>query len=74
MNQPPSRPAIYHITHVDNLPAIVAEGRLVSDAIMRARGGPMAPIGMSNIKQRRISLPVVCHPGDALRDPLRERR
>lgn len=64
MTAPPSRPAIYHITHVDNLPAIVADGRLVSDAIMVARGGPNAPIGMSTIKQRRMSLSVACHPGD----------
>lgn len=63
MSPPPARPSIYHITHVDNLPAIIAEGALVSDAVMLARGGPAAAIGMSSIKQRRLSLPVSCHPG-----------
>jgi hypothetical protein len=68
MTPPPPRPKIYHITHVDNLAAIVADGGLVSDAAMIARGGPAAPIGMSTIKQRRLSLPVDCHPGDHVGD------
>lgn len=59
----PANPRIYHITHVDNLPDIVANGSLISDAAMIARGGPTAAIGMGNIKQRRLSLPVSCHPG-----------
>jgi hypothetical protein len=60
---PPATPRIYHITHVNNLPAIVAHGGLMSDAAIIARGGPASTIGMSNIKQRRLSLPVSCHPG-----------
>lgn len=68
MTTPPSRPKIYHITHVDNLAAIVGDGGLVSDAAMIARGGPAAPIGMSSIKRRRLSLPVRCHPGDRVGD------
>ncbi len=68
MTTPPPRPKIYHITHVDNLPAIIADGGLVSDAAMIARGGPAAPIGMSRIKQRRLTLPVKCHPGDHVGD------
>lgn len=63
MSTPPATPRIYHITHVNNLPAIVAHGALISDAAILARGGPAAMIGMSNIKQRRLSLPVSCHPG-----------
>ena len=35
---------------------------------MIARGGPAAPIGMSTIKQRRLTLPVKCHPGDHVGD------
>jgi hypothetical protein len=65
---PPARPKIYHITHVDNLPAIVNEGALLSDAEMIARGGTMAGIGMSNIKQRRLRLPVGCNPGTNVGD------
>ncbi|HNQ56172.1 MAG TPA: DUF4433 domain-containing protein [Candidatus Desulfobacillus denitrificans] len=60
----PPQPRLYHITHVDNLPAILAAGGLHSDAAMIAAGGPAAAIGMSSIKQRRLTLPVRCHPGD----------
>jgi hypothetical protein len=63
VSPPPASPRIYHITHVDNLPAIVAHGCLISDAAMIARGGPKAPIGMSNIKKRRLSLAVSGHAG-----------
>lgn len=65
MTVPPPNPRIYHITHVANLPGIVADGGLVSDAAMRARGGPAASIGMESIKSRRLGLPVTCHPGAA---------
>jgi hypothetical protein len=62
MTPPPSNPCVYHITHVSNLPRIIAAGGLVSDAAILKAGGPAASIGMSNIKQRRLSLPT-CHPG-----------
>lgn len=64
----PNRPRIYHITHVENLPSILASGGLRSDAAMVARGGPAASIGMGEIKQRRLRLPVRCHPGDFVGD------
>ena len=64
MPLPPPAPKLYHITHVANLPSIVADGALWSDATLIARGGPAASIGMSSIKQRRLGLPVKCHPGD----------
>ena len=61
----PERPRIYHITHVDNIKSIAADGGLVSDAVMVARGGPPASIGMSEIKRRRLEeLRVKCHPTD----------
>ena len=53
MTPPPAHPKLYHITHVDNLADIVADGMLVSDAAMIARGGPVQAIGMSAIKRRR---------------------
>lgn len=60
----PPHPKIYHITHVDNLPSIIADDALLSDAVMVARGGPSAAIGMGHIKQRRLErLSVPCHPG-----------
>lgn len=56
-------PKIYHITHIDNLAAIVQSGCLLSDATMSIQGGPVRSIGMSSIKRRRLQLPVSCHPG-----------
>lgn len=64
MPETPNNPKIYHITHVENLAQIVAEGHLFSDAVINGRGGPQATIGMTSIKQRRLSLPVKCHSGD----------
>jgi hypothetical protein len=64
MPDPATNPKIYHITHVENLGQIIADGYLFSDAVIDGRGGPQATIGMSSIKQRRLSLPVKCHPGD----------
>lgn len=68
MTAVPARPRIYHITHMNNLPSILAEGSLWSDAAMIARGGPEASIGMSNIKQRRLGLHVKCHYPDRVAD------
>jgi hypothetical protein len=62
----PEPTSIFHITHVDNLPSVVADGGLLSDVEMEARGAPHRAVGMSAIKQRRIRLPVKCHPGDVV--------
>lgn len=63
MTPVPARPKVYHITHVDNLAAIVADGNLLSDAAMIRRGGPAQAIGMSAIKRRRVEeLEVATHP------------
>ncbi|GIV76427.1 MAG: hypothetical protein KatS3mg050_0821 [Litorilinea sp.] len=61
----PPYPKLYHITHVDNLSSILEAGGLWSDAAMIRRGGPETGIGISEIKQRRLRLPVKCQPGDA---------
>lgn len=68
MKAMPDRPRIYHITHIDNLPSILADGGLWSDAAIIARGGPAAAIGMGTIKQRRLELRVKCHPDDRVGD------
>lgn len=68
MTAPPPHPRLYHITHVSNLPSIVASGGLISDWAMRSSGGPAADIGMDTIKRRRLRLPVSCHPGDHVGD------
>jgi hypothetical protein len=60
---PPPRPKIYHVTHLDNRASIVEDGALFSNAEMISRGGPAAAIGMSEIKSRRLQLPVACNPG-----------
>lgn len=57
-----AHPKIYHIVHADNLASIVADGFLWSDAVMVQRQGGTV-IGMGSIKQRRLGLPVSCHPG-----------
>lgn len=67
----PARPKIYHITHVDNLANLVATGALLSDARMIASGGPATTIGMASIKERRLALPVRCHPGDSVGEYVR---
>lgn len=64
MTQRPIPTKIYHITHVENIASIVDTGGLVSDAKMIERGGPAVPVGMGEIKERRLGLPVKCHPDD----------
>ena len=51
----PLNPKIYHIVHVDRLASIVAEGHLLCDAAVIANAVGGTTIGMSNIKQRRLS-------------------
>ena len=63
-NALPVTPYIYHITHVDNLSPIIEEGGLWSDAAMLKQDKISLAIGMSDIKQRRLNLPVKCYPQD----------
>lgn len=59
----PARPKIYHICHVDRLASIVAGG-LLSDAEVQRLAPPGTVIGMSNIKQRRLTeLTLASQPG-----------
>lgn len=66
MSAVPAAPKLYHITHIDNLPSILRDGGLWSDAAMTVRGGPAAMIGIADIKRRRRGLPVKCHAGDVV--------
>ena len=60
----PAKPKIYHIVHVDRLPSIVACQGLLCDAEVLRRCAPGTTIGMSSIKQRRLSeLSLTSHPG-----------
>ncbi len=59
----PEHPKIYHITHIDNLPSIVQDGYLWSDARCRATNMNSTNVGISCIKRRRIEeLEVKCYP------------
>lgn len=57
---PPADPSIFHITHIDNLPGILASGWLFSDSACRAGAATPTNIGYSHIKQRRLTRPVPC--------------
>ncbi len=55
----PDQVLIYHITDVANLPAILAENALNSDAVMAKRNPEI--IGYEHIKRRRLKeIPVPC--------------
>lgn len=60
----PAEPKIYHIVHVDRLPAIIAEDRLWCDAEVTRRVPSGTSIGMGNIKMRRLKeLTLTNYPG-----------
>jgi hypothetical protein len=60
---PPPHPKIYHIIHVDRLPSVLNADHLLSDAQMVNRPGSGTVIGMSRIKQRRLTeLTLSSHP------------
>lgn len=54
---------IYHIVHVDRLPSILSAGCLFCDEEVIARNLSGTNIGISRIKQRRLSLPLQSRPG-----------
>lgn len=60
--------AIYHITHVDNLPAILAAGALWSDARLKAASATPKNIAHDHIKQRRERTSVSVAPHGVVAD------
>lgn len=64
----PERPKIYHIVHGDRLASIIAEGGLHCDAIMAKRTTVGTTIGMSSIKERRLTWTVPCYPDTRVGD------
>jgi hypothetical protein len=60
---PPVNPKVYHITHVENLPSILAVGSISSDARRIRHNLETTNVGMAQIKARRLALEVNCHPG-----------
>ena len=63
MSEPPDNPKIYHITHVDNLSSIVADGCIWSDMHRIDQELNTELVGLANIKQVRLMKPVPCCPG-----------
>jgi hypothetical protein len=60
----PDRPKIYHITHIDNLPAVLKRGCLWSEARCLQENQQCTVVGMSQIKRRRLQeIEVSCHSG-----------
>lgn len=54
---------IFHITHIDNLPSIIADGRLWSDHHVQMSPNQRTVIGYSTIKRRRLhQYRVSCYP------------
>ena len=58
----PTHAKIYHILHVDRLESVIADGGLWSDAVVQRKALPGTTIGMSGIKQRRLTTPLTSHP------------
>lgn len=59
----PQQPKLYHICHVDRLPSILAGGWLWCDAEIARRSPSGTTIGMTAIKQRRLTeLNLSSHP------------
>lgn len=64
MSPRPDPLKVYHITHAKNLKGILADGCLWSDAKRVERNVATELVGMSKIKQRRLTdLAVSCHKG-----------
>ena len=65
----PAHPKIYHITPVRNLAQIVKAGFIWSDALRIRMNLNCEVVGMSHIKQRRLTeIKVPCHPGTHVGD------
>ena len=61
MSKIPDNPKIYHIVHVDRLASIISAGHLYSDRIVQQNGLAGTNIGMTNIKERRLTNALSCH-------------
>jgi hypothetical protein len=59
---------VYHITHLSNLPGILAEGGLWCDAESERRGLAAQSVAHAHIKQRRKVKVVTCGAGGVLAD------
>jgi len=64
-----THPKIYHITHINNLTSIVDAGLIEADSLRIQHGAGQTPIGMTDIKRRRLSeIQVSSHPNTMVGD------
>jgi len=61
-------PAIYHLTHVGNLPGIVASGGLHCDRVVAEMGSVITSLAHDHIKSRRVRTMVPTAVGGTLAD------
>jgi len=59
---------IYHITHLDNLKSIIDDQGVWSDSEMYTQKKEYNNVGISAIKNRRMSMQVDCYVGDFVGD------
>jgi hypothetical protein len=59
---------LFHFTHIDNLPAVLAGDALLSDSVVSARGLLSYEAGDPAIKERRRERRVTCPPGGFVAD------
>ena len=59
---------LFQFTHVDNLPAILEAGALLSDTVVEEHGLLATEAGDPAIKYRRRGQPVTCFPGGCVGD------
>lgn len=64
----PRNISLYHIVHTNRLPSIIRSGEIWSDAQVRRRRPPGTAIGMSSIKERRLTTRLTSHPDLAVGD------
>jgi len=64
----PSPTMVYHITHLRNLPSILAAGGLLACGTLRKAGLGYTDIAHQHIQDRRSSKLVPCGPGGVLHD------
>ncbi len=53
---------LYHIVHLDRLPAIIQDGFLWCDAVVQQKSSSGTTIGLNSIKERRLKLPLTSYP------------
>src|SRR5713226_6860869 len=65
---PPIPTPIYHITAIENLPSILADGGLGSCTWLAGRGGSYTSIAHQTIQAQRMTTPVPCGPVGTVHD------